>query len=47
MPGALLSGTDYYPIIFMNTGAEYTAEESQDNNWIPLRKLVTVKQVCP
>lgn len=47
VPGALLPGTDYYPVIFMNTGSEYTAEESQDNNWIPLRSPVTVKQACP
>jgi hypothetical protein len=44
VPAGLTPGATYYPIIFVNTGADYTLEESQDNNWIPLREAVTI---CP
>lgn len=35
--------TDYYPILFIDSGADYASEESQQNNWIPLRTKVHVK----
>lgn len=44
VPAGLTPGASYYPIVFMNTGADYATEESQDNNWIPLRTTVTA---CP
>ena len=41
--------TDYYPVLFLDSGADYTLEESQQNNAIPLRTKVHIKTAaeCP
>lgn len=47
VPAGLVPGASYYPIVFLNSGADYSLEESQDNNWIPLRGPVSVAAQCP
>lgn len=47
VPAGLTPGASYYPIAFVNSGVEYELEESQDNNWIPLRGPVSVAAQCP
>jgi hypothetical protein len=49
VPAGLDWDTDYYPIIFLNTGNDLANEESEQNNWIPLRATIHVKQQgnCP
>jgi hypothetical protein len=47
VPAGLVRGASYYPIVFINSGAEYGLEESQDNNWIPLRSPVSIDPLCP
>jgi hypothetical protein len=46
IPSGLTPGSDYYPIVFVNSGALLASEESQQNNWIPLRRTIAV-QSCP
>jgi hypothetical protein len=46
IPSGLTPGSDYFPIMFVNSGALLSSEESQQNNWIPLRRTITV-QSCP
>ena len=46
VPAGLTAGTEYFPIIFVNSGILFNSEESQQNNWIPLRRTITA-QSCP
>jgi hypothetical protein len=46
LPSGLTSGVEYFPIIFVDSGASFNSEESQQNNWIPLRRTITA-QFCP
>jgi hypothetical protein len=43
VPAGLTAGTDYFPVIFVDSGASFASEESQQNNWIPLRRTITVQ----
>lgn len=43
VPDDLVPGTEYYPIIFVNSGTELSNEESDRNNWIPLRHKITAR----
>lgn len=49
VPNTVSYDTNYYPIIFIDSGADYASEESQQNNWIPLRSTIHVKSAanCP
>jgi hypothetical protein len=46
LPAGLVAGVEYYPIIFVDSGASFNSEDSQQNNWIPLRRTITA-QTCP
>lgn len=46
VPSGLTPGSDYFPIIFVDSGTSLSSEESEKNNWIPLRRTITV-QSCP
>jgi hypothetical protein len=43
VPTTVKYDTDYYPIMFIDSGSDYASEESQQNNWIPLRTKVHIK----
>ena len=43
VPSTVNFNTDYYPILFIDSGADYAGEESQQNNWIPLRGKIHIK----
>jgi hypothetical protein len=43
VPTTVRYDTDYYPIMFIDSGSDYASEESQQNNWIPLRIKLHVK----
>ena len=43
VPATLSYDTDYYPIIFIDSGADFATEESTQNNAIPLRIMIHVK----
>lgn len=45
VPSGLVPGTEYYPIIFVDSGTELANEESQQNNWIPLRQKITARDI--
>lgn len=45
VPTTLVPGTEYYPIIFVNSGTDLSSEESQQNNWIPLRHKITARDI--
>ena len=49
VPSGLDWDTDYYPILFLDTGSDLANEESEQNNWIPLRATIHVKRqvACP
>ena len=42
VPNTVSYNTEYYPIINL-AGADVANEESQQNNWIPLRDTIYVK----
>jgi hypothetical protein len=44
VPTSVSWNTWYYPIMFIDSGADYASEESTQNNWIPLRIKVHVKR---
>jgi hypothetical protein len=43
VPSGLLWNKTYYPILFID-GADLATEESQQNNWIPLRARIKIKR---
>lgn len=45
VPDDVQFGREYYPILFADSGADFEDEESQQNNWIPLRTRIRVKDM--
>jgi hypothetical protein len=43
VPNGVAYGQSYHVIMFLDTGAQLGAEDSQQNNWIPLRGSIMVK----
>jgi hypothetical protein len=43
LPATVTLNMEYYPIIFVDSGASFGSEESQKNNWIPLRRTITAR----